>query len=70
MMRNDLKAGLQRLSAAMTRAQHQRDRQTRNERLGRDPVTGRAVMFESTLPGGRQWRSPLGGRAVETKPKK
>jgi hypothetical protein len=54
----------QRLFDAMKRAEDRRDRQTRNQRLGRDPVTGRAPMFESTP---RKHVSPLGGVAVESK---
>jgi hypothetical protein len=54
------------LLAAIKRAEERRDRMTRNQQLGRD-AQGRAEMFPSSQPGGRQWRSPLGGTAVETK---
>jgi hypothetical protein len=40
----------------------------KNKRLGRDPQTGRAEMFPSTLPSDRKHASPLGGVAAETKP--
>jgi hypothetical protein len=55
------------LLAAIAKAEKQRDTMSRNERLGRDRETGRAEMFPSTQPGDRQWRSPLGGLATETK---
>jgi hypothetical protein len=48
---------------AMTRAQQRRDTTNRNVRLGRDPVTGRAPLFPSTLPGSRGFVSPLQGQA-------
>jgi hypothetical protein len=55
------------LLEAIKRAEERRDRLTRNQRLGRD-AQGRAEMFPSLAKDSRQWRSPLGGIAGETKP--
>jgi hypothetical protein len=53
---------------ALRKAEERRATMNRNERLGRDRVTGQSEMFPSTLPNDRKHVSPLGGVAAETKP--